>query len=150
MVLTALATFPDLDLLLPGTGTGLGSPWAHRGASHSLTAALAAALLAVWILDVRRGRARTFAVAFLTAASHGLLDTMTRGGEGVMLLWPLRDTRYVALLRPLPASAFGVVPFEWPRAIALLVEEALFFAPVVVYAIWPRRAARIRPAERPS
>jgi membrane-bound metal-dependent hydrolase YbcI (DUF457 family) len=137
LVLTGLATFPDLDILLPVAPS---SVWAHRGALHSLLLAVVAALIGFWLLDRRAGRARALVVAVLTASSHGLLDALTRSGAGVMLLWPFREARYLSPLQVLPASAFGV-PFPSRLAFGLLIQEALLFAPLVLYALWPRRAA---------
>jgi inner membrane protein len=147
VVLTALATFPDLDLLSVLLGVGPQSVWNHRGALHSLVVALAAAILAVFLLDLRCGLARTFLIAVVTAASHGLLDTMTRGGEGVMLLWPLSRSRFVAPWPVLPPSPLGERPFS-VQAVKLVAQEALIFAPLIVYAFWPRRLPGARSVER--
>lgn len=153
LVLTGLATFPDLDLLLPALGAG--PVWAHRGALHSLAVAVAAALLGTWLLRAagRAGALRTFAVACATAASHGLLDCITYGGGGVMLLWPLSTARLLAPWHPLPASPLALGTSS-PRGLAVLLLEAVLFSPLVAYALWPRRApgaaarAREGPQER--
>jgi inner membrane protein len=147
LVLTALATFPDLDLLSGCLGLGPQSAWAHRGALHSLLFALVAAMVGLWFLDLRHGIPRAFGVAFAAAASHGLLDAMTRGGDGVMLLWPFSRSRFASPWPLLPHSPLG----EWlftPEAIRLALREALVFAPLLVYAFWPSRLQRPRSAER--
>jgi inner membrane protein len=148
VVLTALSTFPDLDVFSEAVGLGPQSVWAHRGALHSLVIALAAAIVALFLLDLRSGVARTFLVTAATAASHGLLDTMTRGGAGVMLLWPVSQTRFLAPWQVLPPSPLGD---EWVftvHALNLLVQEALMFAPLVAYAFWPSPLPGERSVER--
>jgi inner membrane protein len=147
IVLIVLATFPDLDLLSPLFGAGPQSVWVHRGASHSLTVALAAAVVGFQFLDRRRGGARTFLVALSAAASHPLLDMLTQGSAGVMLLWPLSRSRYLSPISLLPASPLGPWLFA-PHGVTLAVEEALLFAPLVVYACWPRRLRAPRGLER--
>ncbi len=138
LVFTALAMFPDLDGAARLLGAGPGSPWLHRGALHSLVLSAAAAALATLLLPGGRGRALTFVAAFATAASHGLLDSITHGGSGVMLLWPLTDERFLAGWRPLPAAPMGLRLLS-PRGLALLAREALLFSPLLAYALWPRR-----------
>ncbi len=148
LVLTALSMFPDLDVVTWWTGAGRHSLWLHRGALHSLAASVAAALLAALLLDRRRGFAGAFLVCLATAVSHPLLDTVTHGGSGVMLLWPLSDARFLAPWRPLPAAPIGPRLLA-PHGLALLAREAVLFAPLVLYALWPRRRAT-RSACQPS
>jgi inner membrane protein len=138
LVLTALATFPDLDVVAWSAGAAKHSVWLHRGALHSLAAAAVAALLGAVLLDRGRGFAAALLVCFATAASHGLLDTITHGGSGVMLLWPFSQERFLAPWHPLPASPMGSRLFS-PRGLELMAGEAVLFAPLLVYALWPRR-----------
>jgi membrane-bound metal-dependent hydrolase YbcI (DUF457 family) len=143
LVLTALASFPDLDVLFPGPATHWSEAWTHRGALHSLLAALAAAVLGSLLLGGPGGRRRAFLVSLAVAASHGLLDTLAPGGLGVMLLWPLSRARFLFPWPLLPPSPFSALPLFSPGFMALLLHEALVFAPLAVYALWPeRRAAR--------
>lgn len=139
LVLTALATFPDLDVVGWFVGAERHSIWLHRGALHSLVAAGLAAVVGAVLLDRGRGFAAALLVAFATAASHGLLDTITHGGAGVMLLWPFSHARFLAPWHPLPASPIGPRLLS-PRGLELMAGEALLFAPLLVYALWPRRS----------
>ncbi len=149
LVLTGLAMFPDLDVVAAWTGAGWHSVWWHRGALHSLLAAAIAAVLGA--LLVGRGRGRGFPVALLlclaTAASHGLLDTLTHGGSGVMLLWPFSRVRFLSPWHPIPASPIGLRILS-PRGLELLAGEAVLFAPLLAYALWPRRGGIPRAIER--
>jgi inner membrane protein len=137
----ALATFPDADVLARALGVERGSPWLHRGALHSVTVAVAAATLAVLLAGgVGRSRARLWITAAVVAASHGALDALTRGGAGVMLLWPASVERLLAPWSLVVASPMGV-RLATPRGVQVLLQEALLFSPLLVYALWPRRAA---------
>ncbi len=138
LILTALATFPDLDVVTWFVGAGGRSVWWHRGALHSLVAAALAALLGALLLDRGRRFPAAALVCFATAASHGLLDTLTHGGSGVMLLWPFSEARVLAPWHPIPASPIGLRIFS-PHGLALVVGEAVLCAPLLVYAVWPRR-----------
>jgi len=79
--------------------------------------------------------------------SHPLLDTLTDGGLGCALLWPLDTHRYFAPWSPIPVAPIGRALISRVGAFVMLTELALF-APVFVYALWPRSAPRSRP--RPS
>lgn len=140
LVMTALATFPDADVLGWFAGVGHHSAWAHRGALHSLLVAALAAALASPLLARPRGAWPGFLIGFAAAASHGLLDTVTHGGSGVMLLWPFWPARFLAPWHPLPAAPIGMALLS-RRGLALMAGEAMVFSPFLAYALWPRRAA---------
>jgi inner membrane protein len=140
-----LAAFPDLDVLAGRLGAGPGSDWLHRGASHSLAVAAVAALLVTLAADgLGRSRWRMLLTAALVAASHGLLDAFTRGGSGIMLLWPASAARFLAQWTPIPASPF-LPRFLSARGLEVLLFEALVFAPFLVYGLWPRRRLVLEP-----
>jgi inner membrane protein len=85
-----LPIIPDLDVFSPAAyGTWLG----HRGITHSLVFALLLATIAASVM-YRYFRVRWWsltALFFLIIASHGLLDALTKGGEGIPFFWPLGD-----------------------------------------------------------
>ncbi|MGC3997110.1 MAG: metal-dependent hydrolase [Anaeromyxobacter sp.] len=138
-VFTALAVWPDLDFKARALGAAAGSPWLHRGASHSLLAAAAAALVATALAGgMGQPRVRTFLTALAAAASHGLLDALTRGAAGPMLLWPFTDARFLAPLALVPASPF-LPRLLSARGLSVLLREALVFLPLLAYGLWPRR-----------
>jgi inner membrane protein len=100
------ATLPDLDAIWKHfLHLGSASIFAHRGASHSLFAALVIGAIAS-TLHRRFGVQRLTAAVVVAAstASHGLLDMMTDGGEGVAYLWPLTSERFFADWRPLHST----------------------------------------------
>lgn len=146
LVFTALSTFQDVDILLPSSW---GGGWVHRGALHSPAAALAAAAIGVLLLWDLGGRARTFLFALAVAVSHGLLDILSRGGVGVMLLWPLSLVRVDSPWQPLPPSPFAA-HYLSPRFLLRLIQETLLFSPLLVWACWPRGPAVRAPVSGPS
>ena len=98
-----VAVAPDLDVIGRAFAVPHFALLGHRGISHSLLVALALALLALPLLP--RGRPRWSALfLFAAAASHGLADMFTHGSKGLMLWWPLSETRYGWQLQPIEAS----------------------------------------------
>jgi inner membrane protein len=135
---SALSLLPDIDVVGFLRGVPYGAPWGHRGATHSLTLALAGA--AVVAAGARwRGRpfARTLAFASIVLASHGLLDAMTDGGLGAALLWPFSLTRFFAPWRPITVAPIGPDFFTLYGA-TVAASEVVLFAPLLLYALWPR------------
>lgn len=133
---TLLATFPDADAWSRRLGAAPGSVWLHRGALHALPVALAAAVIAWLVLERGRLRPGPLLAAFAAAASHGLLDALTHGGAGVMLLWPFSHARWLAPWTPLSEAPMGARLFS-PRGLAVAALELAWLAPILVYAAWP-------------
>ena len=97
------SSLPDADgvwshfLHLPSV-----SIFSHRGAAHSLFAALCGGLLASMFHRWLRVPALTAAVVIAASmASHGILDMMTDLGKPVAYLWPLSSVRLFADWRPI-------------------------------------------------
>jgi inner membrane protein len=126
---------PDLDVLGFYTGVPYAGPFGHRGATHSLAAALVLALAGAALHGPLRTRPRTaFLFLLAAAASHGLLDALTNGGLGVALLWPLSDERFFAPVRLIPVAPLRRV--LGPRALAVLGSEAVrVWAPAAALAL---------------
>lgn len=119
------SVLPDVDALGFYAGVPYASTLGHRGATHSLAAAVAVAAVGAFLHGPLRTRARTaFAFLLAAAASHAILDAFTTGGLGVALLWPFTDARFfapirfiqVAPLRPgaVLARGLGVIGSEVP------------------------------------
>jgi inner membrane protein len=139
VLLSALALAPDLDVISFALGIPYAHAFGHRGASHSLAAGLlAAGLAAVMARDQRAPAGSWFAAVAVAVGSHGLLDALTDGGLGAALLWPFSDARFFAPVRPLPVAPIGL-DFLSPRGLHCAVVELLWFAPLLTYALWPRR-----------
>ena len=85
---------PDIDVLAFRFNIAYTDTFGHRGVSHSLMFAmlvgLVAMLCAPWL---KTTRSRGFLFVGTACASHGLLDMLTNGGEGVALWWPFSEAR---------------------------------------------------------
>jgi inner membrane protein len=118
---------PDFDVAGFHFHIAYADNFGHRGAMHSLLVALLigslAALFSRWLLARRWV---VFAFVTFSAASHGLLDTLTNGGLGVALLWPFDTQRYFAPWRPIEVSPFGTHVFSSARGLAVLESELLW------------------------
>lgn len=140
-VWSGLSMLPDADVVGFRSGVRYAAVWGHRGATHSLAFALVLGLLIGWLsgwLGLPRLRTTLCAVAVL--ASHGLLDTLTDGGLGCALLWPFDHTRYFAPWRPIPVAPIGRAFFS-SAGLRVACAELWLFAPLFLYALWPRRRA---------
>jgi inner membrane protein len=138
---SALSLLPDIDVVGFLRGVPYGAPWGHRGATHSLTLAIAGGvatgLAARWF---KRPALRTAMFAAVVLASHGLLDTMTDGGLGAALLWPFRLTRDFAPWRPIPVAPIGLDFFTLDGATVAL-SELLLLLPLWLFAFRIRQRA---------
>jgi inner membrane protein len=113
-VSVSLAVLPDCDVIGFYLGVPYGSPWGHRGFSHSLCCAALVGLAAVlptaaalampwWLL---------WAYCFVVMASHGILDGFTNGGRGVAYFAPFDVKRYFLPWRPIRVSFIGLNIFR--------------------------------------
>jgi inner membrane protein len=136
----ALSNLPDLDVLAFKLGIPYYSPWGHRGASHSLLAAVAIGLTWGWLLarDADLARWRTCILAVCVSVSHVVLDAMTDGGLGVAAAWPITDHRYFLPWRPLPVAPIGWANFSMLNVHVAAV-EVIYFLPFILLAAWPRK-----------
>lgn len=143
---SGLSLLPDADVLGFEFGVRYASVYGHRGASHSIAFACLVALgagLVAWIARLPAGR--TIVAVGLVVLSHGILDTLTDGGRGCALLWPLYKTRYFAPVRPIPVAPIGFA-FLSPIGLRVALTELMMFSPLLFYALWPRRAPTARAA----
>lgn len=148
----AAAILPDADVL---TGRLFQIPHTHdlghRGATHTLLFALlvaGAALLRVRILQARPATA--FLFLGLATLSHPLADMLTRGGKGIMILWPFEDARFKFLAHPIEASPVGLKAFETGGIWQVLASEALWLLVPAVFVAFLARVAMKRPSPSAS
>jgi inner membrane protein len=122
-----LSVVPDVDVIAFGTPLGDWHWLGHRGFTHSLVFALAAAIAvqallfrdAPWLSRRWSGHA---VFLFVCGASHGLLDAMTDGGAGIMFFWPFSLERYFLPWTPLEVSPIGRAFFSEYGLEVLLTE----------------------------
>lgn len=142
IVWAAISLLPDADVVGFRFGIGYGDPWGHRGASRSLVfALLGGSVFGLLAAAADLPRWRTGVLACIVLASHGLLDALTDGGLGCALFWPFSDERLFAPWRPLPIAPIGRAYFSSAGLYVALWETAAF-APLLVYALWPRGRRR--------
>ena len=141
---TALSLAPDLDVIAFRFGIPYSAPWGHRGAAHSIFVAITLATIAAFATRLApdqidgQKRKKLWVLCAAVAISHGLLDTLTDGGLGVALFWPLSNARYFAPWTPIPVAPIGARMLS-SRGLKVIMTEALQFAPLLVWAGWPRR-----------
>ena len=139
VVWSFLSLLPDADVLGFRFGIRYADPWGHRGATHSFAFATGAALVVGLLAPVFRiSPLRTAIVALVVVTSHAMLDTLTNGGLGCALLWPFDQQRYFAPWNPIPVAPIGRRFFSH-EGLSVALTEALLFAPLFLYAIWPRK-----------
>lgn len=140
--LCALALLPDADVIAFRLRIPYSAPFGHRGASHSLLAALVAGgcagALLRWLWRGRVSLALALGVCLAVALSHTLLDSLTDGGLGVALFWPFDNRRFFAPWRPIPVAPIGRrLASAW--GLRVLATESLWCLPLWLYALRPRR-----------
>jgi inner membrane protein len=137
-----VSVLPDADVIGFKFGIAYADQFGHRGASHSfVAAALFGALATLLLRPAQSGLTSLF--LFVSAASHGLLDTLTNGGLGAALFWPFSDMRFHAPITPIRVSPIGIGNFLSARGIAVLASEARWIwlpcAALALLAIGARR-----------
>jgi inner membrane protein len=142
-----LPTLPDADALLI-RWIPYGSPFGHRGFTHSLFfAALIGMGAAAVAVRGKWGDSFAKLAIFFAAitASHGLFDAMTNGGLGVAFFAPFDDTRYFLPWRPIPVSPMSAAGLMTTRGLRVIRWEfALFWLFAIAAAVWDRgRVARL-------
>lgn len=120
----AASMLPDADVAAFRLGIPYAAALGHRGFSHSLLVAVAAAGLGAWLLRRRVPGRVAFPFLFLAMASHGLLDACTTGGLGIALLWPFSAQRCFAPVRMIRVSPIGLSRFVSRNGLAVLASEA--------------------------
>ncbi|MBN8817407.1 MAG: metal-dependent hydrolase [Sphingomonas sp.] len=139
----ALAVLPDLDVIGFRLGIGYESQWGHRGFTHSLVfAALVAGMFALFWRRARSPDAALF--LFASMALHPLLDMLTDGGQGVMLLWPFDTTRWFLPWQPIRVSPIGGRFFTTRGLETVWSELLLIWLPALVLLWLAQRHRRAR------
>lgn len=123
----AASVLPDLDVVAFRLGIGYAHDFGHRGASHSVSFALAVAALS--FLAARKLQAApwlAFLFVFLAGVSHPLLDMCTSGGLGAALWWPVSHERLFFPTQVIEVSPLSLRRFLGPAGASVIVSEALW------------------------
>lgn len=113
---------PDFDVVGFRLGIAYEHPLGHRGFSHSIGFAIFWALILMLTIG-RKQKLIWFLVVFLSTMSHGILDAMTSGGEGVGFLIPFNNDRYFFSFREILVSPLGIKSFFSTWGINVLFSE---------------------------
>jgi inner membrane protein len=122
----------------------------HRGFFHSFFfAALFSALIVglFYRKEIKFSKTgwKYFLYFFMVTSSHGLLDALTNGGQGVALLSPFSNSRYFFPWTPIEVSPFSPKAFLSLRGWTVLKAELLWiWMPSVLVALLLRTTTRIR------
>jgi len=100
----------------------------HRGFFHS---PFFAALISLLIVGTFYRKEVTFSIQwwkfflyfFILAASHGILDALTNGGNGIALLSPITNERYFFPWTPIEVSPLSIKAFLSQRGLTVLISE---------------------------
>jgi inner membrane protein len=118
---------PDFDVVAFRLNIAYADAFGHRGASHSLVAALLFGILALaFARRLNTTRFAAFIFVTVSAFSHGLLDTFTNGGHGVALWWPLSLERIFSHWQVIEVSPLSLRRLFSERGIAVLQSEFLW------------------------
>lgn len=123
------AAIPDADVISFSLGIPYESLWGHRGMTHSLLFAFFLGLTIALIFFRKRSGKNQLIIAlyfFICAASHGLLDAMTTGGEGIALLAPWDQERYFLPWKVIQVSPIGIEKFFSEWGLRVIVSEFIW------------------------
>jgi len=147
VTLAIIAALPDLDVVVYPLGLNAPSMLGHRGITHSLAFAAVFAALVVRVVFGdrvwRRAWPRLWVVFFVAMTSHGVLDAMTNGGQGIAFLAPFSDARWHFPWQPIRVSPIGVGAFFSRDGLRVLQNEIVWlWLPSAVVALTARLARR--------
>jgi inner membrane protein len=146
-----LAVAPDLDTyVMSALGLPYGTVFSHRGFFHSALFLIAFSL-ALAFLAAKRCWQIGFVWSFC-ALTHPLLDMLTDGGSGVMLLFPFSEGRLFFPWRPIRVSPLSVLRF-FSRAGEILASELPFCLAALALGlvglmVWPKGTTAVDLGQR--
>jgi len=147
VALAILAAAPDADVIAFWLNVDRGNILSHRGLTHSLPFAAIAAALAVRVLfrdrEWHSSWPRLWVLYFAGMASHGVLDALTNGGQGIAFFAPLSAARWHFPWQPILVSPIGVGAFLSQYGFQVLLNEMLWlWLPSLLVATTVRLARR--------
>lgn len=136
----ALAMLPDADVLPVSLGLPDVGLFGHRGLTHTLLFAIATAVVSAFVAK-RMGLRPLYTAffVFLAVGSHGPLDALTYDSRGVPLLWPIYGAPIASPWRPIPVAPTGLA-FMSTRGFDVALVELIYFLPLLLLSLWPRRS----------
>ena len=119
------AILPDIDVLAYKFGIMAPDILAHRGLTHSILFAFiwSAIILIIFHRKEKKHYFLLFLFYFLCTASHGMLDAMTTGGDGITFFLPFTSERYFLPWQVIQVSPIGLKDFFSNWGVEVLVSE---------------------------
>src|SRR5436309_13624828 len=119
------SVIPDLDVIGRKFGIKSNHMLGHRGLTHSIAfaAVLGAMLTYALFRTSHLDPGMVFLFLFVSTLSHGFLDMLTNGGQGVALWSPFSKARYFFPWRPIEVSPIGVRRFFSRRGVQIMRSE---------------------------
>jgi len=149
------AILPDFDAVgyVIGFRQHFHGVFGHRGITHSLLFAAAAATAAGFLIRRAQPAAnetwRIVLAVFAAGVSHGVLDALTNGGSGVAFFAPFDNARYFFPLRPIRVSPLRASALFTTRGITVMRSEVLWvWLPAAAAALSLLRSRTRRKPER--
>lgn len=126
---------PDGDILFHNMGVPYGSPFGHRGFTHSILFAVIWSALLIVIFNSLRDW-RSYFILFFSTVSHGIIDAMTTGGKGIGFFIPFMDDRFFLPWRFIKVSPMSIRRFfsEWGWQV-IVSEFKVILLPCIVILI---------------
>jgi inner membrane protein len=138
-----LAVAPDLDTFaLRALGIPYGTFFGHRGFFHSPFFLILISTGLAWMV-AGRGCAWLAVLWSCCAITHPLLDMLTDGGSGVMLLFPFSERRLFFPWRPIHVSPIEISRF-FGRAGYILRSELPFCAAALTIGVAGLLAGKLK------
>lgn len=123
----------DFDVIGYRIGIPYASPFGHRGFTHSIVFAVLWGLLLMFTIG-RKHKLTWFLVIFISTVSHGLLDAITTGGEGIGFFIPFENSRYFFPVRVILVSPLSIKSFftDWGLQVIFSEIKYVVFPCVIV------------------
>jgi len=124
------AVLPDLDVFFhhfTGSSHFAYDYFGHRGITHSIFYAILWAASLVAIFHRKSKDNLTIGIFyFLCTISHGVLDAMTTGGDGIGFLLPFSTERFFTPFRLIQVSPIGISRFFSEWGVRVLKSEFIY------------------------
>ena len=140
MMSLVAAIIPDIDVIGIPFGVPHGHALAHRGLTHSIIFTIPISLLLLKIFFSHqkiislKGLLMTMYLVLVTL-SHGILDALGDGTNGVALLWPFTSERIFLPVNPIPDSVISTSFFGEIGYRVMLHEILIIWVPLSVLVI---------------
>jgi len=123
------AALPDIDVMSNYFGIFGLDQLGHRGVTHSLFFAIIWSFVLLIIFHRKNQAKRVlFFFYFICTASHGIIDGLTNGGDGIAYFAPFSSYRTHLPFELIEVSPLGLKNFFTGRGIEVLQSEFIWIA----------------------